>query len=468
MIILQGTHGQYVFNPQDESTRLGQGGMGVVFKGNTENNPDGVAIKVLYKEITAHVSAVERERQSAGIRITNKNLIRMLDFVEQNGIYHIVSELVDGKTLHTYLEELQQAKKKMDNATAQNIINQVMDGLIALHNNQPPVIHRDIDPSNIMICSDGTVKIMDFGIAKISDGKRKSLTGMGTVIGKPHYSPPEQIRGESNKISQTTDIYALGITIYEMLTGVPPFNATNEYDVMKMQMEKPLPHHAAIAAPVFKVIQKATEKKQERRYPTVADFKRDLNAAFLQEPAGAAAKAPKFKSLPTMLPLGLIALLTIAWIVTMISKQELSTKYESLYSTAYPVTVTDISFANTDGNGRILSDYGETIYASKARYLLPKLHFKTNARFSTTILLVLKYFPENEKMITNSFFQNQQDLHNSFSQIIPVTISAYETSKELLSFGSSSRSVYTAGNYRLEVWLGNVQLYTKSFTVKAG
>lgn len=468
MIILQGAHGQYVFNPQDESTRLGQGGMGVVFKGNSENNLNGVAIKVLYKEITAHVSAIERERQSAGIRITNKNLIRMLDFVEQNGIYHIVSELVEGKTLHTYLEELQQARKRMDNATAQNIINQVMDGLIALHNNQPPVIHRDIDPSNIMICGDGTVKIMDFGIAKISDGKRKSLTGMGTVIGKPHYSPPEQIRGESNKISQTTDIYALGITIYEMLTGVPPFNATNEYDVMKMQIERALPHNSAIAPAVFKVIQRATEKKQEKRYPSVADFKRDLNAAFLQEPAPGNIGSTKVRGISTILPIALIALLTIAWITTVISKQELTTKHDILYATTYPITITDISIANTDANGRILSDYGEALYASQLRYLLPKLHFKTNAKSTTTALLVLKYFPENGSMIKNNFFQNAKDLHNSFSQILPVTISPYENTKELISFGSASRSIYNAGTYRLEVWLGNALLYTKSFTVQYG
>ena len=378
-VTLQGANGKYLFDPHDGGSRLGQGGMGVVFKGNTESNGKQVAIKVLYKEITSNMSAIERERQSAGIRIDNRNLIKMIDFVEQNGIFHIVSELVEGRTLHGILQELNQEKKKLDKEAAFRIINQVMDGLIALHNNQPPVIHRDIDPSNIMLCSDGTVKIMDFGIAKISDGKRKSLTGMGTVIGKPHYSPPEQIRGESNRINQTTDIYALGITLYEMLTGDPPFNATNEYDVMKMQIENPLPYNPAIPLPVFKVIQKATEKKQERRYASVSEFREALNAAIKQGEANPSPVQPRPQPLIKVL-LVIIAMMSVLVILTLIRNNRLSRENvaltrenKELNAAINPITITDLQIGNTDSYNRIISGFDNPLYASNIRYLKPRI-----------------------------------------------------------------------------------------------
>jgi len=121
---------------------------------------------------------------------------------------------------------------------------------------------------------------MDFGIARITGGERKSLTGLGTVVGSPHYSPPEQVRGEIDKINETTDIYALGITFYELLTGNPPFDATNEFDILKKQVDEPLPANSAIPANIFEVIKKATNKKQEDRYASVDEIQAALAAVF--------------------------------------------------------------------------------------------------------------------------------------------------------------------------------------------
>jgi serine/threonine protein kinase len=470
LVTIQGTNGQYTFNPQDDTAMLGQGGMGIVFKGSLVGSNEPVAIKVLYKEITSNLSAIERERQSAGIRIDNRNLIKMLDFAEQNGIYHIVSELVEGKTLHNYMQELQEQKKRIEPSAALKVINQVMDGLMALHNNQPPVIHRDIDPSNIMLCPDGTAKIMDFGIARISDGKRKSLTGMGTVIGKPHYSPPEQIRGESDKINQTTDIYALGITIYEILTGNPPFNATNEYDVMKMQIEKPLPYHPNIPMPVFRVIQKATEKKQEKRYATVRDFRNELNAAFQhQAPASQKTADPQPKSrLMKWLPLALIAALGLGWAWEKNSGMKLRDKYQNLLSNAMPITITDIKIGNsTDGLNNVFG-LGETLYSSKLRYLCPQLIFTTNTSSSKKVLLFLKYYSEKGTLISNSGFKNFSALYDNYSTVNVITIDPSDNNKLLYGFGNGNYSIYNPGNYRIEVWAGNVFLFEKSFTIEPG
>ena len=470
LVTIHGTNGQYIFNPQDETAMLGQGGMGIVFKGSSVSTNKPVAIKVLYKEITSNLSALERERQSAGIRIDSSNLIKMLDFAEQNGIYHIVSELVEGKTLHNYIHELQQEKKRIEPAAALKVINQVMDGLIALHNNQPPVIHRDIDPSNIMLCPDGTTKIMDFGIARISDGKRKSLTGMGTVIGKPHYSPPEQIRGESDKINQTTDIYALGITIYEIFTGNPPFNATNEYDVMKMQIEKPLPYHPNIPMPVFRVIQKATEKKQEKRYAKVRDFRNELNAAFQpQSPSSHTSPDPGLKSkLMKWLPFALIAVLGLGWAWEKSSSFKVRNKYQNLVSNAMPITITDIKIGNSSDGMSNVYGIGEPLYSSKLRYLSPQLIFTTNISSSKKVLLFLKYYSEKGTLISNTGFKNFPALYDNYSTVNLVTIDPSDNEKLLYGFGNSRYSIYNPGNYRIEVWAGNVFLFEKSFTIESG
>jgi serine/threonine protein kinase len=464
-ITLQGTYGTYSFDPQDAGCRLGQGGMGIVFKGNHTNNSGPVAIKVLYKEITANISAIERERQSAGIRINNRNLIRMLDFVEQNGIFHIVSELVEGKTLHAHLQELQLANKKMDKTAALNIINQVMDGLSALHSNQPPVIHRDIDPSNIMLCSDGTVKIMDFGIAKISDGKRKSLTGIGTVIGKPHYSPPEQIRGESDKINQTTDIYALGITLYEMLTGNPPFNATNEYDVMKMQIEKPLPYNASIPAPIFRVIQKATEKKQERRYATVADLRRDLNAAFRPEEKADAGEVP-VPQRSSKLTRVLLLVFAVGCIGLFVYSQQQVKKYEELFKKAYPITITDIQFGNGTYNGSMLSSYGDPLESKRMRYVMPKIIFKNNSTSVVNMMLMLKYYSEKGNLVNSVSFEKIPVLYNNVSMLQTITIYPSDSFMSLHGFGNDNQSIYNTGTHKLEIWHGDEMLFSKSFYIQ--
>ncbi len=269
-IILQGANASYRFDPEDLNTIIGKGGMGVVFKGFSIEKNIPVAIKVLYREITSNLSNVERERQSAGIQIHHPNIVRMLDFVELNGIYHIISEFLVGKTLHNLIEERAKQGIRITEIEAREIINSILTGLDVLH--QQGVIHRDIDPSNIFICESGVVKIMDFGIAKISDGKRKSLTGIGTILGKPHYSPPEQIRGEGGKVCPASDLYSLAIVYYEILTGSTPFNATNEYDLMKMQVENPLPGSLHIPPNLFIILKKATEKDPQNRFQSSKEF----------------------------------------------------------------------------------------------------------------------------------------------------------------------------------------------------
>lgn len=267
-IQLIGNKGTYIFNPHEPKAKKGEGGMGIVYLGRNIHTQRNVAIKVIWKELANNPRVIERAMQEGNLHIEHPNVLKMLDFVEKDGVYHIVSEFLEGQSLEDFLQ--QYGAVNPDYAT--EIIVKVLEGLAVLHTHQPPIIHRDIKPSNIFLCNDGTIKIMDFGVVRISDGKRKSVTGMGTVIGTPHYSAPEQVQGEQDKINATTDIYAVGITLYEMLTGNPPFNANSEFATLKMQVESPLPPNPKISPQLFKVVQKATEKAQTRRFQSAREF----------------------------------------------------------------------------------------------------------------------------------------------------------------------------------------------------
>lgn len=278
VINLRGNNDSYQFDPEDLGSIIGKGGMGVVFKGLSVSTKMPVAIKVLYREITFNISNIERERQSANIKIHHQNLVEVLDFIELDGIYHIITEFLEGESLNKYLEgkSSEESGRRLSELECRAIIKSTLKGLAELHKNG--IIHRDIDPSNIFLCHNGGVKIMDFGIAKITGDRKKSFTGIGTMVGKPHYSPPEQIKGESEKICPASDLYSLGITIYEMLTGSPPFNVTNEYELMRMQIEAPIPKNALIHDSLFTIIQKATEKDPKNRFQSCEEFANALDS----------------------------------------------------------------------------------------------------------------------------------------------------------------------------------------------
>nr|WP_295931857.1 serine/threonine-protein kinase [uncultured Dyadobacter sp.] len=280
-IQLSGTKATYLFDPKNQTDYLGTGGMGVVFRGKGISKETGkdrpVAVKILFRDLTENISVVERVRRSSEIRILHNNLIEMLDFIEQDGICHDVSAYIEGTDLNKLIDEKKAQGKVYSYHEAKLIIDDVLNGLETLH--QRGIIHRDIDPSNIRICVDGSTKLMDFGIARLTGGKTKSLTGVGTLIGKPNYSPPEQIRGESDNIKMNTDLYALGVTIYEMLTSTAPFEKGNEFDTMQAQVNDPLPRSKHLSQSLYQFLKKATAKDQAKRYQTVAEFRQAFELA---------------------------------------------------------------------------------------------------------------------------------------------------------------------------------------------
>jgi serine/threonine-protein kinase len=299
VIRLQNESEKNVYYEYDSSEKpLGEGGMGRVFRGKRiETNRQGivlkerdVAIKCMFEGLPEHI--IMRARREASIRIKSLNLIEMIDFVEihkgQNIYYHVVSELLDGVNLDELLEGRVDNHNGTPNPAAKKLFNQyqqnrkafvgtvfrgLLSGISVLHDQG--YIHRDIDPSNIMITSSGDVKLIDFGIAKKIDDLAttdKQLTSDGQFAGKVCYASPELVLGDLKHQSNTTDIYALGITLFQLVTGHLPFEGSFA-EVYKKQLNDKLPLKEIGDKVLRSIIEKATDKDQNKRYQSAAEFR---------------------------------------------------------------------------------------------------------------------------------------------------------------------------------------------------
>lgn len=262
--------GSYVINRYEIIAKIGSGGMADVYKAKDHVLNRLVAIKVLKQEYSTDATFVKKfrvEAQSAA-RLSHPNIVSVYDVGEDDGVYFIVMELVQGITLKNYID----MKGKLDIREALNISVQIASGLSAAHENR--IIHRDIKPQNIIMSRDGKVKVTDFGIAKVADSTTVTTTAAGTV----HYISPEQARGGYS--DERSDIYSLGITMYEMVTGRVPFEGETNVAValMHIQSEMVPPRKLEPSIPVSfeKIILKCTQKKPERRYASAKELIADL------------------------------------------------------------------------------------------------------------------------------------------------------------------------------------------------
>ena len=259
--------------------KVGSGGMADVFRAKCHRLNRYVAIKILkqdYSEDTKFVTKFRGEAQAiAGI--SHPNIVGIYDVGEENGMYYIVMELVDGITLKKYIEE----KGKLSVKEAVGIALQIANGLEAAHSNH--IIHRDIKPQNILIARDGTAKVTDFGIAKAASSNTITANAMGSV----HYISPEQARGGYS--DEKSDIYSLGVTMYEMLSGTLPFNGESAVAIALAHIQEEAVPLAALDATIPKgisnIVNKCMQKKTELRYSCVADLIADLKM-FLQDSSG--------------------------------------------------------------------------------------------------------------------------------------------------------------------------------------
>lgn len=255
--------------------KIGTGGMSDVYKAKDHKLNRFVAVKVLKQEFSENANFVSKFRieAQAAAGLMHPNIVNVYDVGEEDGIYYIVMELVEGITLKKYIEK----KARLSVKEAISIAIQVSMGIEAAHNNH--IIHRDIKPQNIIISKEGKVKVTDFGIAKAAT----SNTITSNVMGSVHYTSPEQARGGYS--DEKSDIYSLGITMFEMLTGRVPFNGetTVAIAIKHIQEEMPSPRDYVSEIPVSveQIVYKSCQKSPDRRYQSMGELIIDLKKSLM-------------------------------------------------------------------------------------------------------------------------------------------------------------------------------------------
>ncbi len=256
---------------------IGEGGMGVVYKAIDLKLERYVAIKILNTSKPPNPQFIERFKREARnqAKLNHTNIIPVYGFTDSDNTLGIVMEYIEGETL----EDIIKREGKLDLRFSLDVMKQILSGVAFAH--QKGFIHRDLKPSNIIISNEGIAKIMDFGISK-SINETKDITKAGTKIGTIFYMSPEQIRGKPP--TTQSDLYSLGVTFYEMLSGKTPFDYPTEFEIMEAHIKK-MPvklsaHIPDVPAEIDRIISKALEKPVQRRYQTAEEFLEDVDLVF--------------------------------------------------------------------------------------------------------------------------------------------------------------------------------------------
>ncbi len=262
-------------------SKLGSGGMSTVYLALDEVLDRPVAVKLLHREISEEADQLERFRREAraAARLSHPNLVGVIDAGEDDGRPYIVFEYIEGRTLKRRIQE--EGGLPVDEAVAYAI--EIGRGLTAAHARK--LVHRDVKPQNVLIDPAGRAKVTDFGIARSLE--QKGMTATGRVLGTTDYVSPEQAMGED--VDERSDVYSLGVVLYEMLTGDVPFQAETQVGVAMKHVNEPMPDVQAkrpeVSAAVASVVDRATTKDQRDRYGSVAQMVRDLEQTLEVEAA---------------------------------------------------------------------------------------------------------------------------------------------------------------------------------------
>ncbi len=258
------------------NAHLGQGGMGNVFRATDSMLGREVALKMLHPQLTSQPQFLERFKKEARVlaQLLHPNIAVIYNFIEQHDNHYMVMEYVEG----TSLDDLLKIHKALPVQFVVPVFIQALEGL--QHAHKKNIFHRDIKPSNLMLTEDGVLKLMDFGIAKVA-GEQK-MTQVNKIVGTVEFMAPELIEGKTASVS--SDIYAMGVTLYELVSGKLPFESDTDYNLMqailKKKIKPPDRLNASVPKALSDIILKALEKNPEHRYQTARAFQQALIAAF--------------------------------------------------------------------------------------------------------------------------------------------------------------------------------------------
>jgi predicted Ser/Thr protein kinase len=267
---------------------LGTGGMSVVYKAQHRVTEQEVAIKILPPDLAVYDDVKARfvEEARTLAKLEHPNIVGLFNFVEADGRLHLVMQYVQGRTFEQLIAE----RGRVPWPEAVTIILGVLEALVYAHGRG--VVHRDIKPSNILVREDGQIKVMDFGIAKITNSTR--LTATGQTMGTVRYMSPEQVRGK--ELDGRSDLYSLGVTLYEALCGVTPFDGESHFEIMQKHLVQAIPplsdHGVEVPKPLETALLRALQKNLDQRYADARHFRKDLLPL--------APKQPSTESAPTV------------------------------------------------------------------------------------------------------------------------------------------------------------------------
>jgi serine/threonine protein kinase len=283
---------------------LGQGGMSAVYKATDPNLKRVVAIKLIHAHLAGDAQFIQRfeEEATAVASLRHPNIVQVYDFNTDDGTYYMVLEFIAGETLQDHLRRLTAQDRKIPLSQALKIMINMSDALAYAH--QRGMVHRDIKPANIMLDVYGQAILMDFGIVKIMGGSNHTATG--AVVGTARYMSPEIIRAEAP--DPRSDIYSLGVTLFEMLSGQAPYNADSAMTLMMMHLNDPIPDprnlRSDIPLELVEILNKALAKDRNNRYSDINSFGNDLRQVLvsLEDKTASAKSVPVNNQPATIVP----------------------------------------------------------------------------------------------------------------------------------------------------------------------
>ena len=274
--------------------KLGDGGMGIVYYAVHNRIEREVAIKVLHSNLFSNENIRNRFKNEANalIKLNHPNIVKIIDYVEYDDFACLIMEYINGHTLDEYIAKV---SGPLPSAKASAIMCSILDTVQYAHDCK--IFHRDIKPGNIMISNDGNiVRIMDFGIAKLTDVVNLKTTHANTQLGTPFYMSPEQVKGMP--YTRLSDIYSLGVTLFEMVTGKCPYQTiTNLFELQSKIVNEPLPptgqYYPYVSPKIQDAIYISTHKKPEDRFQSAGEFAAAIREALALHPSGFGQSQPQ-------------------------------------------------------------------------------------------------------------------------------------------------------------------------------